>query len=108
MHVIADKHLKEATARFPNAAKQLVAWRSIARDKHWRTPDEVKETFADVEYAADYVVFRIQQNKYRLLATIHYSREAAGRVAEGHLWVRSFLSNKQYEDPANWDKGVIR
>jgi mRNA interferase HigB len=108
MHVLAGKHLKEAVARFPQAAKPIAAWRSIAKDKRWRTPEEVRETFADVEYAGDYVVFHIQQNKYRLLATLHYSRENDGRAAEGHLWVRSFLSNKQYEDPANWNKGVPR
>lgn len=108
MHVLTQKHLKEAASRFPAAAKQIAAWQSIAKDKHWRSPAEVKETFADVDCDGDCVIFRIHQDKYRLVTTIHYAHESSGAVADGHIWVRSFLSNKQYEDPANWDKGSIR
>jgi mRNA interferase HigB len=107
MHVLAAKHLKEAAGRFPKAAKQIVAWRSIAKDKRWRTPGEVKDTFADADFAGDYVVFRIHQNKYRLVTTIHYPVGTNGTAADGHVWIRSFLSNKQYEDQANWEKGVL-
>jgi len=108
MHVIAGKHLKEAANRFPNAAKQIAAWRSIAKDARWRSPDDVRAIFADVECVGDSVIFRIHQNKYRLVTTIHYSRESGGALAEGHVWIRAFLSNKQYENSANWDKGVPR
>lgn len=106
MHVLTEKHLKDASARFPSAAKQLVAWRAVAKDQRWRTPDEVRQTFADVEFAGDYVIFPILRR--RLVTTIHYSRETGGATAEGHIWIRSFLSRKQYENPANWDKGVLR
>jgi mRNA interferase HigB len=108
MHVLAGKHLKDAAHRFPDAAKQIVAWRSIAKDKKWRNPGEVRETFADVDCPGDYVVFPIHQNRYRLVTTIHYSREKNGAITEGHVWIRSILSNKQYENAANWDKGVLR
>ncbi len=108
MHVLTQKHLKEAASRFPAAARQIAAWQSIAKDKRWRTPEDVKDTFADVDCDGDCVIFRIHQNKYRLVTTIHYAREKDGVVADGHIWIRAFLSNKQYEDPANWDKGVLR
>jgi mRNA interferase HigB len=107
MHVLAAKHLKDAAGRFPKAAKQLAAWRSIAKDKCWRSPDDVKDTFADAEFAGDFVIFRIHQNKYRLVTTIHYPGGVNGSATDGHVWVRSFLSDKQYEDQANWEKGVL-
>ena len=108
MHVLTAKLLKEAADRFLDAAKPIAAWRSIAKDKRWRSPGEVSETFADVECVGDYVIFRLHQNKYRLVTTVHYAREKDGAIADGHIWVRSLLNNKQYENPVNWDKGVLR
>lgn len=108
MHVLTGKYLKEAVARFPAAAKSIASWRSIAKDKRWRNPDEVRETFADVEFAEDSVVFRMRQSKYRLVTTIHYSRDPKGNLAEGHVWVRSFLTQKQYEKLSAGAKESIR
>lgn len=39
---------------------------------------------------------------------IHYARVKDGRTTEGHIYIRSFLTHKQYDNPANWDKGVAR
>src|ERR1700742_4726679 len=117
MHVVTGKYLKEAADRFPDAVKQIAAWRSVVKDAQWRTPDDVKVTFADTEFVGDHVIFPILQDHvilpthpqgYRLVTTIHYSRQLDGRVAEGHIWVRSFLTYKQYENTANWEKGVSR
>lgn len=117
MHVVTGKYLKEAADRFPNTAKQLAAWRSVTKDAQWFSPEDVKSTFADVDCVGDYVIFPIHQDHvilpthqqgYRLVTTIHYSRQLDGRVAEGHVWVRSLLTHKQYENQANWEKGVAR
>ena len=106
MHVLSANHLKAAADRFRDASKPLAAWRSIAKDKRWRNSDEVRETFADVEYAGDEVIFPIHQNKYRLVTTIHYSREPNGSLTEGHIWIRSLLTRQQFEDAARPRKGV--
>jgi mRNA interferase HigB len=37
---------------------------------------------------------------------IHYSRQKEGRATEGHIYIRSFLTHRQYDNRANWDKGV--
>ncbi|HEY1498542.1 MAG TPA: type II toxin-antitoxin system HigB family toxin [Acidobacteriaceae bacterium] len=108
MHVVSANHLKAAADRFRDASKPIAAWRSIAKDKRWRSPEDVKETFADVEYLGDNVVFSIHQDKYRLVTTIHYSRQPKGNLAEGHIWIRSFLTRQQYEDAAKRGKGVLQ
>jgi mRNA interferase HigB len=108
MHVVTGKHLKDAVDRFPAAARQLVAWRSVAKDAQWRSPADVKNNFADVDFVGDYVIFRIHQSLYRLVTTIHYARLQNGPAAGGHIWIRSFLTNKQYENTENWNKGVVR
>lgn len=107
MHVVTGKYLKEAVDGFPAAAKQIVAWRSVAKGAQWRSPADVRDNFADVDFVGDYVIFRIHRSLYRLVTTIHYSRGQNGRGAEGHIWIRSFLTHKQYENTANWDKGVV-
>jgi len=117
MHVVTGRYLKEAADRYPDAANQLIAWRSLVKESQWRSPDDVKAMFADAEFVGDYVIFPILQNYvilpfsphgYRLATTIHYSHQQDGRIAEGHVWMRSFLTLKQFENTANWEKGVVR
>ena len=31
-----------------------------------------------------------------------------GGITEGHIYIRSFLTHKQYDNPAKWDKGVTQ
>jgi mRNA interferase HigB len=108
MHVVTEKYLKEATERYPGAAAQIAAWRAIAKDGRWRSFIDLQQVFADANRVGDYVVFKLGRNRYRLVTIIHYAREAEGGPAEGHIWIRSFLTNQQYEHAANWDKGVVR
>jgi mRNA interferase HigB len=108
MHVVTEKHLKEAAEQYPGAAAQVAAWRAIARDGHWRSFIDLQQVFADADCVGDYVVFKIHRNRYRLVTIIHYSRRPEGETAEGHIWIRSFLTDKQYENAGNWDKGVVR
>jgi len=108
MHVVTGKHLREAAERFPVAAKQIAAWRAIVKDAQWRSPGEIKDNFGDVDCAGDRAVFRIHGTRYRLVATVHYSREQNGRLCEGHVWVRSFLTSREYENATHRDKGAMQ
>ncbi len=108
MHVVTGKHLKQAMKEYPDAAKQIMAWRKIAKAARWRNFMEVRRVFKDADAVKGYVVFNVLQNRYRLLTIIHYSRVKDSRITEGHIYIRSFLTHKQYNNPANWDKGVTR
>ena len=94
--------------RYPDAAKQIMAWPRIAKAARWRNFVEVRQVFNDADDVKGYVVFNIRQNRYRLVTIIHYSRQKDGRITEGHIYIRSFLRHKEYDNPANWDKGVSR
>jgi mRNA interferase HigB len=37
---------------------------------------------------------------------LHYSRRKEDRVTEGHIYIRAFLTHREYDNRANWDKGV--
>ena len=108
MHVVTEKHLNRAIEQYPDAAKQIMAWRIIAKAARWRNFVEVRQVFKDADDVKGYVIFNICQNRYRLVTIIHYSRIKDGRVTEGHIYIRSFLTHKQYDNPANRDKGVTR
>ena len=108
MHVVTEKHLNGAAEQYPEAAKEIMAWRKIAKAAKWRNFMEVRQVFKDADDVGGYVIFNIRQNRYRLVTIIHYSREKDGRITEGHIYIRSFLTHKQYDNRANWDRGVSR
>lgn len=106
MNVVTRKHLVEAQLAYPDAAKELQAWFAIAKSARWKNFVELRQAFPDADAVDEYVVFNIRQNRYRLIAIVHYSRQKDGRVTEGHLYIRSFLTHKEYDNRKNWDKGV--
>jgi mRNA interferase HigB len=108
MHVVTEKHLIRAMKQYPDAAKQIIAWRKIAKAARWQNFVEVRQVFKDADDVKGYVIFNIRQNLYRLFTIIHYARVKDGGTTEGHIYIRSFLAHKQYDNPANWDKGVTR
>jgi mRNA interferase HigB len=108
MHVITVEHLKKAAEQYQDAAKEIVAWHKTAQAARWRNFVEARQVFKDADDVNGYVIFNIRRNRYRLVTIIHYSREKAGRITEGHIYIRSFLTHKEYENPANWDQGGTR
>ncbi len=132
MHIITEKHLNEAAGRYPDAAREIAAWRKVVKTARWRNLVEVRQVFKDADAVKGYVIFNIRQNRYRLATIIHYSRERDGQLTgilpqfhelldlfhypkdkdaqltEGHVYIRSFLTHKEYDNPANWDKGIRR
>lgn len=108
MHIVTEKHLNGASEQYLEAAKEIASWRKIAKAARWRNFLEVRQVFKDADDVDGYVIFNIRQNRYRLITIIHYSREKDGRSTEGHIYIRSFLTHKQYGNRANWDRGVPR
>lgn len=108
MNVVTRRHLNDAAEFFPDAAKELGAWYKIACNARWRTFFEVCQVFKDADAVDEYVIFNIRRNRYRLVTIIHYARGKGGRLTEGHIYIRSVLTHKQYDNRANWDKGVKR
>ena len=108
MHVVTRKHLTQAERQYPDAAKEIRAWFCIVSESRWRNFVEVRQVFKDADDVDGYVIFNIRQDRYRLVTIIHYSREKEDRITMGHIYIRSFLTHKQYDNRVNWDKGVNR
>ena len=104
MHIVTRRHLSEATKAYPDATSEVEAWASIVEAVRWHNFAEVREMFKDSDYVDGYEVFNIRRNRYRLITVIHYARTTEERQTQGHVYVRSFLTHKEYDNPGNWDR----
>jgi mRNA interferase HigB len=103
VHIVTRKHLSEAMRDYPDAANEIAAWTGIVETVRWHNLVEVRNTFKDADSVNDYVIFNIRNNRYRLITVIHYAKTTDEKQTEGHVYIRSFLTHKQYDNPSNWD-----
>ena len=98
------RHLSEAMERYPDAANEIKAWVGIVEAVRWRNFTEVRGTFKDADFVDGYVIFNIRQNRYRLITVVHYAKTTDKRRTEGHVYIRSFLTHKEYDNRNHWDR----
>jgi len=104
VHIVTLKHLSLASKDYPDAAHEIKAWVAIVKGVRWHNFLEVRDTFKDADNVRGYVIFNIRQNRYRLVTIIHYAKTTPQKRTQGHVYIRSFLTHKDYDNPANWDK----
>ena len=90
--------------RHPDAANEVEAWVSVVEAVRWRNFAEVRTWFKDSDYVDGYVIFNIRQNRYRLVTVIHYAKALGKTQTQGHVYIRSFLTHREYDNRSNWDK----
>jgi len=103
VHIVTRRYLSEAMKRYPDAANEIKAWVGIVEAVRWRNFTEVRGTFKDADFVDGYVIFNIRQNRYRLVTVAHYAKTTAERRTE-HVYIRSFLTHKEYDNRNNWDR----
>lgn len=104
MHIVTRQHLREAVGRYPDAASEIQAWIAIVASVRWHSFAEVRGYFSDADYVDGYVIFNVRQNRYRLVTVIHYAKKSEQLKTEGHVYIRSFLTHKEYDNRRSWDK----
>jgi mRNA interferase HigB len=87
-----------------DAADEIKAWVAIIEAARWHNFAEVRRMFKDADNVNDYVIFNIRHNRYRLVTVIHYAKTAKKKRTRGHVYIRCFLTHKQYDNPGNWDR----
>lgn len=102
--VVTRKHLSEAIKCYPDAANEIKAWMGIVEVVRWHNFAEVRSMFKDADAVDDYVVFDIRHNRYRLITVIHYAKTTREMQTKGHVYIRSFLTHKEYATRSNWDR----
>jgi mRNA interferase HigB len=104
VYIVTRRHLNEAIRRYPDAANEIKAWATIVEAVRWHSFPEVRSMFTDADYVDGYVVFNVRQNRYRLITIIHYAKMRDKKQTGGHVYIRSFLTHKEYDNPRNWDR----
>jgi mRNA interferase HigB len=104
VHLVTRRHLSEAITRYRDAANEIKSWAGIVESVRWNNFAEIRAWFKDADYLEGYVIFNIRRNRYRLVTVVHYAKTVAERKTEGHVYVRSFLTHKEYNDRRYWDK----
>jgi mRNA interferase HigB len=104
VHIVTRKHLSEAMRRYPDAADEIKAWVVVVEAVRWHHFAEARSIFKDADAVDDYVIFNIRRNRYRLITVIHYAKTTHGMRTQGHIYIRSFLTHKEYNNRSNWDR----
>lgn len=74
--IIAKRTLKEFWEKYPDCEQYLKTWYDIAWRADWKSPNDIKETFASASIIANNrVVFNIRGNNYRLVVKFNYERQ---------------------------------
>jgi mRNA interferase HigB len=102
--IVTRRHLSEAMKRYPDAANEIQAWVGIVERVRWHNFDEVRGMFKDADNVHGYVIFDIRRNRYRLITVIHYAKTTKEMQTAGHVYIRSFLTHKEYNSRSNWDR----
>lgn len=96
MRVISKSRLKAFWAIHPDAEKELTKWYAVTNTANWKTPAEVKRAFgARVDFVKVFsgntvAVFDITNNRYRLVAAVHYDHP--------RVFVLRIMTHEEYDD----------
>ena len=91
MHVISYKRIREFVSIHPDSEAALRAWYSTAKKASWQNLAEVQQRYSHADLVGKYIVFNINNNKYRLIAYIVYRSQT--------IYVINIFTHREYD---NW------
>lgn len=90
MRIIALKTLKDFWKNHLDSEEALKSWYAVAKKADWKTPSDVKKTYANASILQERrVVFNIAGNKYRLIVWINYPYRI--------VYIRFVGTHRQYD-----------
>ncbi|UYF42722.1 type II toxin-antitoxin system HigB family toxin [Aliarcobacter cryaerophilus] len=76
MNIISKRTLVQFYEKHSQAKTPLEVWHQDAKKAEWKTPDDIKKTYANASFLEDNrVVFNIKGNDYRLVVHVDYLRK---------------------------------
>ena len=90
MNIISKRTLVQFYEKHSQAKTPLEVWHQDAKKAEWKTPDDIKKTYANASFLEDNrVVFNIKGNKYRLVVRINYEYRM--------VWIRFIGTHAEYD-----------
>uniref|UniRef100_UPI004048D492 type II toxin-antitoxin system HigB family toxin n=1 Tax=Roseivirga sp. TaxID=1964215 RepID=UPI004048D492 len=73
--IIAKRTLREFWEKHAEAEQYLKTWFDTAKHSNWKTPNDIKNTYANLSILKnERVVFNIKGNDYRLVAKFNFEK----------------------------------
>jgi mRNA interferase HigB len=91
--IVGSEKIARFQKKHPESAASLDRWIRIIDAASWKTPADVRATFANADFVGSKVVFNIGGNKYRLIASITFEIQIVA--------VETVLRHKEY-DKGKW------
>jgi len=74
--IFAKSTLREYWENYPDTEQYLKTWYDTAMSSEWKTPNDVKQTYANASILKDSrVVFNIKGNSYRLVVKLNFEKQ---------------------------------
>ncbi len=89
MRLISNKALRDFAAIHVDSDAPLQAWRRLVEHNKFGNYADLKRVFKSVDRVADYYVFNIAGNRYRVIGAIHFNTQS--------LYVRAVLAHRDYD-----------
>jgi len=90
MRVVSIKKIKEYYENFPDAEQALKSWLDEARKAVWKTPQDIKDQYANASIIGkNRVVFNIRGNRYRLIVAVAYQL--------GAIYIKFIGTHSEYD-----------
>ena len=97
MHVITQKRIWEAQAKWPRSATALEAWYRLVKASAPRDFAEMKRLFPATDKVGPLHVFDIGGNKLRLIAFVRYPTQ--------RIYIKHLLDHREYEQD-KWKEAI--
>jgi len=89
--IFSKSTLREYWETHPETEQYLKTWFDMAVNSDWKTPNDVKQTFATASILKDNrIVFNIKDNSYRLIAKFNYQKQ--------WIFIRFIGTHKAYDE----------
>ena len=95
MHVISQKKIREAIARFPQHERAILSWYRLMKLSTFGDFAALRNTFPGVDKIGRLFVFNVAGNHLRIVAAVHFNR--------GKIYIRDILAHAEY-DEGKWKR----
>ena len=76
--IFAKSTLREFWEKHPDSEQYLKTWYDTAMNANWKTPNDVKQSYANASILKDSrIIFNIKGNSYRLVIKFNFEHQLA-------------------------------
>lgn len=89
--IFSKSTLREYWEKYPETEQYLKTWFDTAMNSEWKTPNDVKQTYANASILKDNrIVFNIKGNSHRLIVKFNYQKQ--------WIFIRFIGTHKAYDE----------